>query len=81
MKLNNTRQIRAEDFEDDYTQLTSQLGTILNPFMQEVVELSEYGNYTIFHGDLSTSDNRKAALFLIDTFKDILDVDLNFFKK
>jgi len=41
MKLNNTRQIRAEDFEDDYTQLTSQLGTILNPFMQEVVELSD----------------------------------------
>lgn len=41
MKLTNTRQIRAEDFEDDYSQLTSQLGTILNSFMQEVVELSD----------------------------------------
>ena len=41
MKLNNTRQIRAEDFDDEYNQLTSQLGSILNSFMQEVVELSD----------------------------------------
>ena len=41
MKVNNVRQIRAEDFEDDYAQLTSQLGTILNSFMQEVAELSD----------------------------------------
>ena len=41
MKLNNTRQIRAEDFDDEYNQLVSQLGSILNSFMQEVVELSD----------------------------------------
>lgn len=41
MKLNNTRQIRAEDFDDEYSQLVSQMGSILNSFMQEVVELSD----------------------------------------
>jgi hypothetical protein len=41
MKLNNTRQVRAEDFDAEYEQLTSQLGAILNSFMQEVVELSD----------------------------------------
>lgn len=41
MKLNNTRQIRAEDFDDEYNQLVSQLGSVLNSFMQEVVELSD----------------------------------------
>ena len=41
MKLNNARNIRAEDFDDEYSQLVSQLGSILNSFMQEVVELSE----------------------------------------
>lgn len=40
-KLNNTRNIRAEDFDDEYNQLVSQLGSILNSFMQEVVELSD----------------------------------------
>ena len=40
MKLSNVRQIRAEDFEEDYSQLTTQLGTVLNSFMQEVVELT-----------------------------------------
>ena len=40
MKLNNVRQIRAEDFEDDLQQPMGQLGAILNSFMQEVVELS-----------------------------------------
>lgn len=41
MKLNNVRQIRAEDFDDEYEDLVSSLGSILNSFMQEVVELSE----------------------------------------
>lgn len=41
MKINNVRTIRAEDFEEDYSQLTSQLGTLLNPFMQEVAELAD----------------------------------------
>lgn len=41
MKLNNPRSIRAEDFEKDLQQPMSQVGTVLNPFMQEVVELAD----------------------------------------
>lgn len=41
MKLSNTRQIRAEDYDDEYTDLITQLGSILNSFMQEVVELAD----------------------------------------
>lgn len=41
MKLNNVRQIRAEDFSDELQQPMAQLGAILNSFMQEVVELSD----------------------------------------
>lgn len=41
MKLSNTRQIRAEDYDDEYTDLITQLGSILNSFMQEVVELTD----------------------------------------
>jgi len=40
-KLNNVRRIRPEDFEQEYSQLVSQLGAILNSFMQEVVDLSD----------------------------------------
>lgn len=40
-KLNNTRQIRSEDFDQEYADLISRLGSILNSFMQEVVELSD----------------------------------------
>ena len=41
MKINNVRQIRAEDFEKELQQPMSQLGSILNSFMQEVVELAD----------------------------------------
>lgn len=41
MKINNVTQIRADDFEQDYKQMAEQLGNILNPFMQQVVELSD----------------------------------------
>ena len=41
MKLNNVRQIRAEDFDKDIQPTISQLGSILNSFMQEVVELAD----------------------------------------
>lgn len=41
MKLSNTRQIRAEDYDDEYTDLITQLGSVLNSFMQEVVELTD----------------------------------------
>lgn len=41
MKLNNVTEIRSEDFENDFKQLASQLGNILNPFMQQVVEIMD----------------------------------------
>lgn len=41
MKINNVTQIRSDDFEDDHKRMAEQLGNILNPFMQQVVELSD----------------------------------------
>ena len=37
--INNPRQIRAEDFGDDLQQPMSQLGSTINPFMQEIFEI------------------------------------------
>lgn len=41
MRLNNPKQIRAEDFSDELQEDMAVLGGILNPFMQEVFELSD----------------------------------------
>ena len=41
MKLNNVTQIRAEDFDNELQQTMERLGFVLNPFMQQVVELSD----------------------------------------
>lgn len=41
MKLNNVTQIQAEDFESDDQQMAGQLGSVLNPFMQQVVEIMD----------------------------------------
>ncbi len=38
--------------------------------------LSEYGNYAFYHGDLRLSDNKRAAQFLIEVFKEIPDYNL-----
>jgi len=38
---------------------------------KQLQELSEYGEYVLYHGDLSISDNIKSVLFLIDAFKRI----------
>jgi hypothetical protein len=42
----------------------------------QVTEISDFGKFALFHGDLSTADNRKAALFLIEVFKDLPNCDL-----
>ncbi|MDI1316516.1 hypothetical protein [Flavobacterium sp.] len=39
-------------------------------------ELSEFGNYAFYHGDLRLSDNKRAALFLIEVFREIPDYNL-----
>ena len=41
MRINGSFQIKSEDYDDEYQQLIDQLGQILNPFMQEVSELSD----------------------------------------
>jgi len=41
MKINNVTEISAGDFEKDSRQTVGQLGEILNPFMQQVVELMD----------------------------------------
>jgi len=42
----------------------------------EVLELSDFGKYAFYHGDLRMADNRRAALFLIKVFKKIPDYQL-----
>ena len=39
-------------------------------------ELSEFGKYAFYHGDLRLSDNKRAAQFLIEVFKEIPDYSL-----
>lgn len=39
-------------------------------------QLSEFGSYAFYHGDLRLADNKRAALFLIDVFKEIPDYNL-----
>jgi len=41
MKINNITQIQAEDFPKDQQQMAEQLGNVLNPFMQQVVEIND----------------------------------------
>lgn len=41
MKLYNVTQIRAEDYEAEMQQTIEKLGNILNPFMQQVQELTD----------------------------------------
>jgi hypothetical protein len=41
MKINNITQIKAEDFEEDDQAMAEQIGNVLNPFMQQVVEIND----------------------------------------
>lgn len=41
MKLYNVTEIRAEDYNQEDQQTISKLGNVLNPFMQQVVELAD----------------------------------------
>lgn len=42
----------------------------------EVAELSEFGEYVFYHGDLNTADNRRVASYLIEVFKEIPNLNL-----
>lgn len=41
MKVYERPQIKAEDYEKEYSQLITQLGEILNPFMRDVVDITD----------------------------------------
>jgi len=41
MKINNITEIRPDDFDQDTRKTISQLAEILNPFMQQVVEVND----------------------------------------
>lgn len=43
---------------------------------ESVSELSPFGKYAFYHGDLRMSDNKRAAAFLIEVFKKIPDYNL-----
>lgn len=62
MKLNNSTQIKSEDYDSEYQQLIDQLAEILNPFMQEVVELAD---------ERIDFDNRVEVLKTIDITSDV----------
>lgn len=57
--------------ETQYTQKFFNKGNWVRAFHgnTNVKELSEKGEYILYHGDLNTTDNRKAAVFLINFFK------------
>ena len=76
--LNFQKVFTLSKYENSYIQENYNNGVYIPVFHgnKEVVELSEFGSYSIFHGDLSTSDNRKVALFLIDVFKELPDYKL-----
>uniref|UniRef100_UPI00404B2887 hypothetical protein n=1 Tax=Flavobacterium sp. TaxID=239 RepID=UPI00404B2887 len=76
--LNFQEIFTLSNYENDYVQEKYKKGLYVPVFHgnKEVVALSEYGEYTIFHGDLSTSDNKKAALFLIEVFKNLPNYEL-----
>ena len=62
------------EFEYDYYSKNFEPRTIFLPVFQgnDVIKsLDGIGRYALYHGDLSTSDNIKSALFLIDIFKDL----------
>ena len=42
----------------------------------KMATLSDYGNYAFYHGDLRLSDNKKAAQFVIEIFKEIPEYSL-----
>lgn len=41
MRIDNVNQIRSEDYPEEYEDLLDQLGETINPFMQQVQELSD----------------------------------------
>ncbi len=66
------------NYENEYVNENYKNGVYIPVFHgnNQVDEISEFGKFVLFHGDLSTSDNRKSALFLIEVFKDLPNQNL-----
>ncbi len=69
-----TNILTISPFEQNYfTQKYGEKAVYIPVFHKNetVVNLSEKGDFALYHGDLRVSDNEKAALFLIEVFKDL----------
>ena len=60
-------------FETDYVNKLYHNAAYIPVFHgnENVAEVSEYGNYAFYNGDLRICDNKKAADFLIDVFESV----------
>ncbi len=59
-------------FENDYFSKYKNSASIYLPVFQgneTIVSKNGFGDYALYHGDLSSADNLKSALFLIEVFK------------
>lgn len=58
-------------FENDYTNQKFKNSTYIPVFHgnTKVLPLDGFGKYAIYHGDLNTSDNKKAVEYLVQIFK------------
>lgn len=65
-------------FENEFVKSFSKNAQYIPVFHgnKTVENLSQYGDYALYHGDLRLSDNKKAAVFLIKIFKEIKDYPL-----
>lgn len=66
------------EHENDYTQRKFSNAAYIPVFHgnETVKQLDGFGKFAFYHGDLTTSDNRKVVLFLIEVFKQIPDYQL-----
>lgn len=70
--------ITLSNFENEYIKQNFKNESYIPVFHgnENISNLSEYGEYALYHGDLRTSDNKKAVEFLIEIFKKIPDYKL-----
>ncbi|RTY92345.1 hypothetical protein [Flavobacterium sp. GT3R68] len=70
--------ITLSHFENDYVMQNFKESFYIPVFHgnETVSELSPFGNYALYHGDLRMSDNKRAVDFLIKVFKKIPDYNL-----
>lgn len=70
--------ISLSQFENNYINKEFKNSTYIPVFHgnSKVLNLDGFGKYAIYHGDLKTSDNRKAVEYLVEIFKSKSDYKL-----